>query len=184
MQVAEGNTRASKRLVIKLGLVTLAMFGFGYVLVPLYDLLCDVTGINGKVETKASAYDPSRQTIDTSREVRMRFISIQNEAAPVSIVARQPTLTAHPGKVYQVDYTITNPTSEEIVIQAVPSVSPSQTADNLKKIQCFCFNNLTLKPHQELETSVVFYLENELEAYVSSVILSYTVFDITQRVQN
>jgi len=176
--------RARNRLVFKLGLVTLAMFGFGYALVPLYDLLCDATGINGKVEVTASEYDPSQQRIDASREVRMRFISVRNEDTPVRIVAKQPSLVVHPGQVYQVDYSITNPTDKEMVIQAVPSVTPGQAADNLKKIQCFCFNNLTLQPREKLDTKVVFYLENELEKDVPSVILSYTVFDITQRVQN
>ena len=172
------------RLTLQLSIVAVAMFGFGYALVPIYDLLCDAIGINGKVETTQSLYDPSTQEVDTSREVQMRFISVQNEQTLVDIVATTPTLRANPGQVYQVDYRITNPTDDPIIIQAVPSVAPSHAADNVKKVQCFCFDNLKLAARETLEASVVFYLENTLEQDVSSVILSYTIFDITNMVQN
>ena len=83
------------QLVRTLLFVTVAMFGFGYALVPLYDVLCEVTGINGKVESVAA--NGAGYSVDTSRNLIIEFMTALNESAPMEFRAETKKLTVHPG---------------------------------------------------------------------------------------
>lgn len=155
------------------------MFGFGFALVPLYDLMCDAFGINGKTQELTVTYDPSKVQIDTSRTVELRMVVVNNEAMPWKMTSTTKSIDLHPGQVYQLNYQITNPTDNSMTAQAIPSVSPGSSAQYVKKIQCFCFDSMSLEAQEASEVKVVFYIDPEIPDYVHSMVLSYTLFDVT-----
>ena len=177
------DSQARKKLVIPLltGLAVL-MFGFGFALVPLYDLLCDALGINGKTDQVAMLYDPESVTVDRSRSVSLRLVVVNNEKMLWRMESAKRKLSVHPGQVYQLSYSIENPTDHAMVAQAVPSVTPSSGAQYVKKIQCFCFDSMRLESKEQTEVKVVFYIDPELPSDIESLALSYTLFDVTDTV--
>ena len=173
-------SETKKKLVVpSLVAAAVLMFGFGFALVPLYDLMCDVLGINGKIQDLAITYDPSNVSIDSSRTIELRMVVVNNEAMPWEMTTSVTSIDVHPGQVYQLSYKVANPTNNSMTAQAIPSVSPGNSAQYLKKIQCFCFNNMSLEAQEESEANVVFYIDPEIPDYVHSMILSYTLFDVT-----
>lgn len=166
------------RLVKILALVVVGMFGFGYALVPLYDVLCDITGINGK--TNAQAVKEVAYQIDKDREIKVEFLTTLNEATPLSFWVQTRMLKVHPGQYYTVNFYAENKTNETRVVRAIDSVSPGLAKDYLKKTVCFCFSQQTFKPHERKIMPVRFVIEPELPAQYKTITLSYTFFDNTE----
>ena len=164
------------RHALKLGVVVLGMFGFGYALVPIYDVLCDALGINGRVVLEASS---APGAVDTSRTVTVEFVTTVNGGRPWQFHAAQPSVEVHPGQLYTVDFFATNTEGHELVAQAVPNVAPTTAAKYLRKTECFCFDNQPFAAGEQKRMPVVFTLDPELPAYVDRVTLSYTFFDVT-----
>ncbi|MFB9884803.1 cytochrome c oxidase assembly protein [Balneatrix alpica] len=172
---------AIRRQVITLVLASLAMFAFGFALVPLYEVFCQITGLNGKTSTQA--YSQSHlTTVDTSRLVKVQLLTIANEQTPIAFKAESSQMQSHPGQTYEAWFVMENPTTQSVVIQAVPSVSPALAAQHFKKVQCFCFDQQTLLPGQKMRVPVVFMLSPELDQDVHTLSLAYTLFDITKSV--
>ena len=113
------------KLVRKLVLGCLLMFGFGFALVPIYDVFCEVTGLNGKV-TRTGPAGPMQ--VDRSREVNLQLIAVNNEAMPWQFEPVTTTLTIHPGLTGQTAFLAYNPTGQNMIAQAVPSVAPAEAA--------------------------------------------------------
>ncbi len=168
----------NSRLVIKLFIVAVFMFGFGYALVPLYDVFCDVTGINGKTDNKAAA--ETRYIIDQSREITVEFITSLNESAPMQFKAMTTKLRVHPGQYYTVKFYARNNTNKKLVAQAIPSISPGSAAEFFKKTECFCFSKQTFLAKEEKMMPVRFVVNPELPKRYKTITLSYTFFDITK----
>ncbi|MDP4945627.1 cytochrome c oxidase assembly protein [Alishewanella sp. SMS8] len=166
-----------RTLVSKLLLVVLLMFGFGFALVPLYDVFCDITGINGK--PSATPATVLANNIDTSREVTIEFLARPNKDMPWIFKPEIRRLTVHPGEIYVMNYIAENPTSRMIVGQAVPSVSPGQAALYLHKIECFCFTQQQLAGGNNMLMPVQFYVDPALPAQFSTITLNYTLYDVT-----
>lgn len=166
----------SIRHALKLGVVVLGMFGFGYALVPIYDMVCDALGINGRVVLEASA---APAAVDTSRTVTVEFVTTVNGGRPWQFHAAQPSVEVHPGQLYTVDFFATNTEGHELVAQAVPNVAPTAAAKYLRKTECFCFNNQPFAAGEQKRMPVVFTLDPELPEYVDRVTLAYTFFDVT-----
>lgn len=166
-----------RTLVSKLLLVTVLMFGFGFALVPLYDVFCEVTGINGKTSNVPATV--LADGIDTSREVTIEFLARPNKDMPWIFQPEIRRLTVHPGEVHVVNYLAENPTGRMIVGQAVPSVSPGQAALYLHKIECFCFTQQQLAAGNKMLMPVQFYVDPALPAQFSTITLNYTLYDVT-----
>lgn len=166
-----------RALVTKLLLVTALMFGFGFALVPLYDVFCEVTGINGKTSNvPATALVDG---VDTSREITIEFLARPNKDMPWIFKPEIRRLTVHPGEVHVMNYFAENPTAQMIVGQAVPSVSPGQAALYLHKIECFCFTQQQLAAGRNMLMPVQFYVDPALPAQFSTITLNYTLYDVT-----
>lgn len=166
-----------RTLVTKLLLVTALMFGFGFALVPLYDVFCEVTGINGKTSNvPATALVDG---VDTSREITIEFLARPNKDMPWIFKPEIRRLTVHPGEVHVMNYFAENPTAHMIVGQAVPSVSPGQAALYLHKIECFCFTQQQLAAGRNMLMPVQFYVDPALPAQFSTITLNYTLYDVT-----
>ncbi len=168
--------QANRRLVRRLALVTLAMFGFGFALVPLYDVLCEVTGLNGKTgRVEAGAVGGE---IDSTRWVTVEFTGSVHQGMPWEFRPAQKRMRVHPGEVAVAYYSVRNATSDTIVGQAVPSVTPGLAAAHFKKIECFCFSRQELKSGERREMPVRFVVDRELAPGIRTVTLSYTFFNI------
>ena len=168
--------KANRRLAVKLGIVTLAMFGFGYALAPLYDLMCQAFGLNGKtgrVEAQVAAAKP----VDASRTVTVEFTGLATTGLPWEFKPMTRKLEVHPGATQEVKYWVRNTGNETITGQAVPSVAPGVTAAHFKKIECFCFSQQTLKPGEAREMPVRFVVDPALDKNVQTITLSYTFFN-------
>ena len=168
--------KANRRLATKLLLVCLAMFGFGYALVPLYDVLCDITGLNGKtgrVDTEVAQV----QKIDSERWVTVEFTGSAMEGLPWEFRPMQNKIRVHPGEIAVVNYYARNVSNETIVGQAVPSVTPGKAAAKFDKIECFCFSQQELKAGEAKEMPVRFVVDASLSKDVNTITLSYAFFN-------
>jgi len=168
-------------LVKKLMLLVFAMFGFGFALVPLYNVFCDITGLNGKTNSTAAVY--AADGIDSSRNIRVQFISHITNGMPWEFSPITKEVTVHPGELKVVKFYAKNNAGQDLVGQAVPSISPGIAHSYFQKIECFCFNQQPLKAHEAVEMAVQFYIDPELPEDITTVTLSYTLFNVTESVK-
>lgn len=168
---------ANRRLLGILSIVAVLMFGFGYALVPLYSLLCDVTGLNGKTG-RIDAAAMQTEKVDTSRVVTVEFIGQTQSGLPWEFRPLQKKLQVTPGKVMVVNYYAKNLSTEVVTGQAVPSVAPNRAASHFKKVECFCFSQQTLQPGEERKMPVRFVVDTKLAKDVETITLSYAFFNI------
>ena len=167
-----------KSLVARLLLITVGRFGFGFALVPLYDMFCDITGLNGK--TNAEAFIPLADLIDTSREVTVQFVATNNDYMPWEFKPEVFKIKVHPGEETVTTFYAKNPSSKAMMAQAIPSVSPSRAASYFLKTECFCFNQQQLAAGEAIDMPLRFIVDRDLPSNVSTITLSYTLFDITE----
>lgn len=168
------------RTLGKLLLGAVAMFGFAFAMVPLYDVICDITGLNGKTRNEAAA---APLQADEARTVRVEFLTTRSQGMPWQFEPEVYSIEVHPGAVTQVNFLAGNPTAGTMVAQAIPSVSPGLAAPHLKKTQCFCFTQQLLTAGENTSMPVVFYLDPALPKHITTVTLSYTLFDVTDSPQ-
>jgi len=175
----------TRQLVIKLVLVVLFMFGFSFALVPLYNVFCKVTGLNGKVDTSHpgvySRYKTNANNEDSqvTRLITVEFDVNRNQKVACEIIPQHLALQVRPGELNSTSYYVKNLTDKKMVIQAIPSISPGIVAKYLKKLECFCFTAQALKPYESQQLTLRFWLEPEIPDNVHRLTLSYTLFDVT-----
>ena len=166
------DTAAQNKTVLKkLIVVTVAMFGFGFALVPFYKKICEVTGL-----TKERIAVSNTQ-VDPTRMVTIDFDSNIGGNLPWKFEPLTLNVKVHPGEVKQVIYRVKNTTDRTIVAQAIPAYSPRRAASYFKKIECFCFSQQTLKPGEERLMPVQFVVQNDLPKDVNTITLSYTFYE-------
>ncbi|QWF70415.1 cytochrome c oxidase assembly protein [Methylomonas paludis] len=175
--MSEELARKNTKLVKKLVLIALLMFGFGYALVPLYNVLCDITGQNIKVQNAVE--NNGEFVVDESREIRVEFITSVNAATPLSFSAETSSIKVHPGQYYTVNFYAKNKTGINLKAQAIPSITPGLAEQFFKKIQCFCFTTQTFAPNEEKTMPVRFAVDPKLPERYKTITLSYTFFDRT-----
>tara|TARA_B110000037_G_C17076904_1_gene488271 strand:+ start:375 stop:905 length:531 start_codon:yes stop_codon:yes gene_type:complete len=165
-----------KKNTLSLVFFTLLMFGFGYALVPLYDVFCQLTGINGK--TQRVVEDKSIKNYPSDRLVKVRFDSNINGDLPWSLKSKEKTMKVQPGKFYEATYIVKNENDTDITGQAVPSVSPGVASLYFKKSECFCFVNQLLRAGETKEMLIRFEVDKDLPESVTALTLSYTFFRV------
>lgn len=168
----------------RIALVAVAMFGFGYLLVPLYDVFCEITGLNGKTGRVDEAAIADRYTPDPSRTVTVQFVANHNLGMPWEFGPKQATMEVHPGKIYATSFVAHNPTRVDMVGQAVPSVAPGKASRYFNKTECFCFDNQPLAAGETKDMPVRFIVDPNLPSDVTTLTLAYTVFDVTRMAMN
>ena len=170
-----------KRTVRKLSLIVLGMCGFAFALVPLYDLFCEITGLNGKTGGPY-VFDEASAEPDRSRLINVNFLTNTNEGMPWKFWSAKGVVRVHPGEAKTVNFFVKNTTNKPMVAQAIPSLVPFTAADFFHKTECFCFEQQMLLPGKEVEMPMRFIVGRELPKNVGSITLSYALFDITDRV--
>jgi len=180
--MSEGLKQKNTTLVKKLVVVALLMFGFGYALVPIYNVLCDITGQN--VKLKESAEGDKAFVVDESREVTVEFVTSVNESTPLDFRAENRSMKVHPGQYYSVNFYAKNKLAGSIKAQAIPSITPGIAEEFFKKVQCFCFELQTFAGHEEKIMPVRFVVDPALPDRYKTITLSYTFFDRTNNTEN
>ena len=164
--------------VAKLGAVAVAMFAFVFVvMVPLYNVLCDALGINGK--TSSEAYTAVVAQVDESRSIKVQFVATNNDGMPWAFSPDVTEMVVHPGAANDTVFFAANPTAQSMIAQAIPSVSPSRAAEYFHKTECFCFEQQPLDGNSEAEMPLQFIVDQDLPADIKTITLSYTLFDVT-----
>jgi cytochrome c oxidase assembly protein subunit 11 len=170
-----GRAHANRRVVTRLAVVVLGMFGFGFALVPLYDVLCQVTGLNGKtgrIELEQALGD----NVDTGRMVTVEFLASVNSELPWEFRPVVKKVRVHPGEVTKVSYHARNLNDHAVTGQAVPSLAPGLAAKYFNKTECFCFTRQTLGPREARDMPLRFVVDPDLPADIRTVSLSYTFY--------
>lgn len=170
----------NRRTVRNLVMGSVLMFGFAFAMVPLYEVLCDITGLNGKTSNTAASGEVQ---MDEERLVTVQFVTTASQGMPWDFRPEVRSVKIHPGEITQVNFQVKNPADHTIVGQAIPSVSPGLAAPHLLKTQCFCFDNQTLLAGGEADMPMIFYLDPALPKHINTITLSYTMFDVTERVK-
>ena len=183
----------NRRLLGRLLVVAVAMFGFGYALVPLYRAICDALGVNvlslsdqnkrsgdwfgGKRSGAAAA---GNTQIDLTRTVTVEFDA--NARGPWHFKPALRSLQVHPGEMATVMYEFRNMQNRTMAAQAIPSYAPMQAGAHFNKVECFCFNEYTLAPGEGRQWPVVFVIDPKLPRDVTTITLSYTFFEVGGKV--
>jgi len=170
----------NRRMMFKLGVVALVMFGFGWALIPLYKHICEALGINvlsvsERVATGVSGKSTNTQ-VDLSRTVTVEFDA--NARGPWDFKPAVRSIDVHPGELATVMYEFRNVQNRAMAAQAVPSYAPKQATSHFNKIECFCFNEYQLQPGESKQWPVVFYIDPKLPKDVRTITLSYTFFEV------
>lgn len=161
----------------KLALLATLMFGFGWAMIPLYDAICEATGLRILTKRDEGAAAVARSTqVDTSRTITIEFDTNIHGAWRFTPEVR--SLQVHPGELATVEYELNNLTGQRMAGQAIPSYAPSNSARHFHKVQCFCFEQQTLEGHEARRFPVVFVIDPELPKNIDRITLSYTYFDV------
>ena len=161
-------------LALKLGATALAMFGFGYALVPFYDVICEITGLNGKTGVATAA--EIAVGVDAHRVVTVEFDSNVNGTLPWKFGPLQKKVRAHPGQITEALFFAENTSDRAVVGQAVPSVAPAPASIYFNKTECFCFTQQTLAPGERRVMPVRFIVDPDMPDQYTTLTLSYTFF--------
>ena len=170
MSTVQANSVILKKLLI----FTLVMFGFGFALVPFYEKICEVTGINNLLQADTLAENTQ---VDTARWVTVE-LDANTRGLPWQFRPLQSNIRVHPGELVEVMYEVKNNSSREVNGQAIPSYSPQLLAKHLKKLECFCFSKQVLKPNETRQMPVQFMIEPTLPTDFNTVTISYTFFEL------
>jgi cytochrome c oxidase assembly protein subunit 11 len=173
--------RENSRMLSKLAVITVAMFAFGYALVPLYKAICEMTGINvlalgEQILTGQKSTVAANTQVDTSRTITVEFDA--NSRGPWDFKPAQRSVQVHPGELTTVVYEFQNIQNRRMSAQAIPSYAPQQASAHFNKLECFCFNQYTLEPGEKKSWPVVFVIDPKLSKDVRTITLSYTFFEV------
>lgn len=171
MNVAQTNLAMLKKLLI----ITVVMFAFGYALIPFYEKICEVTGINNLLQPDTLAENTQ---VDINRLLTVE-LDANTRGLPWQFKPLQSSIQMHPGELVEVLYEIKNDSNREITGQAIPSYAPQLLSQYLKKLECFCFSKQVLKPHEIRQMPVRFMIEPGLPVDIKTVTISYTFFELS-----
>jgi len=173
--MSESRNKQRKHLVL-LSTLALGMLGFSFALVPLYEVFCEVTGINGKT-SNAVVVEPTTVIQESEREVTIQFLAQVARGMPWEFRPTEHQLRVRVGEVNLTSYYARNRSAQGVTGQAVPSVSPGNAARYLRKIECFCFTEQYLEAGEAQQMSVRFYIDEELPEEINTLSLSYSLFN-------
>ena len=178
--------RENAKMVGKRVVIAAGMFAFGYVLIPIYKHICEMTGINilslserqvpGNGVAGRDVKVPANTQVDKSRTITVEFDA--NARGPWDFKPAQRSVQVHPGELTTVMYEFQNTQNRRMAAQAIPSYAPRQAAAHFNKLECFCFNQYVLEPGEKKEWPVAFVIDPRLSKDVTTITLSYTFFEV------
>ncbi|MEQ1801003.1 MAG: cytochrome c oxidase assembly protein [Gammaproteobacteria bacterium] len=162
------------RLVFRLAVMAVSMFAFGFLLVPLYEVMCKITGIGGRTNAEAATISATQAV--SERLITVEFVAVLNEQAPWEFRPTVSSIQVHPGQLYDTAFFARNLTDGVLVGSAVPSVAPGQAAKHFIKTECFCFTQQNFTAGEGRDMGVQFMIDPALPDFIDRVTLSYTFF--------
>ena len=172
--------RANTQLLVKLLAFSLGAFAFGYALVPLYDVLCDVTGFGNERRLAKKSVIAARP--DPSRTITVEFLAQLPSSGSWEFRPVLASIKIHPGQLYTADFIARNLTGRDTVAQAVPAIAPTKVAPFFHKTECFCFTPQKFKLGEERALPVRFVVDPAIPADIDRITLAYTFYDETTQV--
>ncbi len=170
--------KATRTTIVKLTSVAILMFVAVFTIMPpLYTLFCEVAGLR-KV---GGAYEAQELTVDEDRTITVQFVATHNDSMPWDFKPMDFKVTVHPGEKKVIKYFAKNNTDKPMVAQAIPSISPYSAVNYFHKIECFCFNRQPLAAGESAELGLQFVVDQEIPKQVTTITLSYTLFDVTEQ---
>jgi len=164
----------NRKLLGKLLVIAVAMFGFGYALIPVYRHICEALGLNVLTQKDDGALVNTQ--VDRTRSITVELDS--NVQGTLRFRPTQNKVTVHPGEMTTVVYEVVNSQGSVVNAQAVPSYAPQSATPHFKKVECFCFKQQTLAAHEAKQMPVVFYIDPKLPKEVKTITLSYTFIEV------
>jgi cytochrome c oxidase assembly protein subunit 11 len=173
------NGKSIGKTVVKSAVGAVVMFAFAvFVMPPLYDLFCEVTGIGDKT---ASKFEGTVSAIDESRTVKVQFIATNEATMPWDFEPNIFEVEVHPGEATRITYFAKNRTRRNMVAQAIPNIVPTSAVKYFHKTECFCFDQQPLQAGEEANMPLVFIVDRDLPKAINTITLSYSIFDVTDR---
>jgi len=167
-------THSTRNLAARLGIAAVCMFGFGFALVPLYDVFCEVTGIRAPIEANAEDTIVERPE---SRHVTLEMLASTGDSAPWEFGPVNDSVEVQTGMIQNVNYIARNLAPTAISGVATPDVRPAEAARYFKKIECFCFSEQDFALGEERLLPVRFFVEPDLPAHIDTITLAYTLYE-------
>jgi cytochrome c oxidase assembly protein subunit 11 len=169
----------NRQLLVRLGVVVTGMFLFAvFVMPPIYDAFCELTGLNGKTSGKASA---ASAVVDKERQITVEFLVDTDKGLPWDFTHETPTMAVHPGEISKTMFAVRNRASDVIVGRAVPSISPNEAAKYFRKTECFCFEEQRLEGGARKAMPMIFYIDPAIPKHITTVTLSYKFYNLTNQ---
>jgi cytochrome c oxidase assembly protein subunit 11 len=185
MKDANKTQLESRTLAVRLLILTVAMFGFGFLLVPIYDAFCEVTGLGGKTnKTAASVEGLVAENVHLKRTIQLEFDTTVNQYAPWKFESSVDEMSIKPGAIYETTFRAQNLADRKMIAQAVPSIAPAQAAKYFKKLECFCFTTQEFEANEARDMPVRFVIDADLPEHIDTITLSYTFFDTAREAHN
>lgn len=167
--------------VLMLATLTLGMFGFGYALVPLYEVFCDLTGLNGK--TKGQVLYSEQTEVNKDRVITVQFLADVGRGMPWDFEPEVKSMKVNPGQLVDTNFLVSNRSEQTIIAQAVPSISPGLMNNYFHKTECFCFNQQELVGGKSMAMPLRFFIDTDVPADVNTITMSYTLYNVTSNSQ-
>lgn len=181
-QRAAEQQRSNRRTTLILSAVVVGMFGFGFALVPLYNLFCQITGTQSLAQRSAiGQVKPTTDEVDQTRWVTVKFDTTVNPNLPWEFNAETTRMRVRPGQVYEVNFHARNRSHSAVTGQAIPSVAPWQATPFFSKLECFCFNKQELDGQQKTVMPLQFMVSTQLPEEINSLTLSYSFMRLKKR---
>lgn len=166
------------------GIAATIMFGFCFAMVPLYSLICKATGINtsapGNGLLTSVSYETS-EPADLSRTITVQFIAVNHNGMPWDFYPKTKIINVHPGENNKIYFYARNTTDQDMTVQAIPSMTPTEALEHFHKIECFCFTQQSLKAHESRDMPMIFRIDKDLPKDIRVISLAYTLFDTTPK---
>ena len=182
MNAPQPQRAENRRLTAKLWLFVAGSFAFGFALVPLYRVLCQLSGIGDQKQLLSATLGARADTIDTTRTVTVEFVSNLPTVGNWEFRPAQATLRVHPGKLYEASFIARNLTGHDTVAQAVPNIAPGEAVSAFHKTQCFCFAPQNFKRGEQRALPIRFFVDRTLPPGIDRITLSYSFYDTAPRV--
>ncbi len=171
-------TKAKNKVTLKyLIVLTLVMFGFGFAMVPLYNVLCETTGLNGKTSGYSAL---STAPIDVSRTIDVQFLATDNSELPWTFIPLIKEVTVYPGENKEVAFYAKNNSGHTMTVQSIPSVTPGISAKYLRTTECIGVERQTFKNNEARDIPVLFHIDPQLPKNINTITISYTLFDTSK----
>lgn len=153
------------------------MFAFGFALVPIYDVMCEALGINGRTGNQVTVERPQDMRVDESRTVTVQFSSSKSPEMPWDFKPAERSIEVHPGEIKMVEFVAHNPTDTAMTAQAIPSIAPSRGSNYFHKTECFCFQQQKLEPGETVRMPLAFFVDDMAPDSLHRVTLNYTIYE-------